>query len=249
MSNSMASTRLAAAEAAPIEKALILYDALCGARPAMRLSELSKTTGLPKTTTHRLLSSLTTAGLVVRFGVGYAAAERRGVPGVGVASHELLRRLAPFLGDLMARTSLTASLAVLNGADVVFAHRVYSHYNVCTNSDDSGRALAHRTAAGRLLLSYDVRAACELAESWDLARTAADSLQHDLLGVRSRRLATVVTPDITCLAVPLPVGPDRPPIAFTVKGRTGTVDHDRAVVWLRRIADVAARSVVLQDAA
>ncbi|HET6298884.1 MAG TPA: helix-turn-helix domain-containing protein [Kribbella sp.] len=226
-----------------IENALVLYDSLRAAGPAMRLSDLSRSTGLPKSTTHRLLHALIASGLVVRFGVGYAAAERSG-DSVSPADgrRDLLRGLAPFLGDLMVRTRLTASLAVLDGAEVVFVHRVYCHDNAPTPSDDSGRASAHRTASGRMLLAQHPRIACELAETWKLAPAEAAAVHCDLARIRRNQLAVVDAGGISCLALPVPVGPGCLPIVLAVKGKTGTFDHQRAQYWLRHIAQLAARS-------
>ncbi|NEA31172.1 helix-turn-helix domain-containing protein [Streptomyces sp. SID13031] len=236
--------------AAAIGKAFALYDALRAACPAMRLSELSRSTGLPKSTTHRLLGELIAAGVVVRFGIGYAAAERSRstVSRLGNHGHdrsrpELLRRLAPYAGDAMARTRLTSSLAVLDGADVVFAHRVYGHDNPRTASDDSGRAAAHSTAAGRMLLSHDPRAVCDLAETWGLTAGEATAMQSELLRIRRRQFAIAEVDGISCLAVALPLGPGRPPVVLTAKAKS-LADCGQTVLWLRRIAEAAARSAI-----
>jgi DNA-binding IclR family transcriptional regulator len=228
---------------AAIEKAFLLYDALRAACPAMRLSDLSRSTGLPKSTTHRLLGALIAAGVVVRFGVGYAAAERPKGSISGPKDQSLLP-LAPFLGDVLARTRLTSSFAVLDGAEVVFAHRVFGHDNPPTPSDDTGRAAAHRTAAGRMLLSHDPRAFCVLTEEWGLGPDEAATMQRDLIQLRRRQFAVSVADGISCLAVPLPPRPGRPPIVLAVKAKQGSVDQDRTLLWLRRIADAAGRASI-----
>jgi DNA-binding IclR family transcriptional regulator len=230
---------------AAIDKAFVLYELLSDTNRPMRLSDLSRRSGVPKSTTHRLLRALMASGQVVRFGVGYQAMERSG--GARPAANgprDLLRRLAPFVGDLMVRTRLTASLAVLQDTDVVFAHRVYGHDSARTPSDDSGRECAYRTAAGRLLLSHQLRAACDLAAEWGLAAGEAADLNRELVRIRHRRFSIGERVGIRCVAVRVPAGPGRPDIALTVKGEVGLVDQDRALFWLRKIADEAARAMI-----
>jgi DNA-binding IclR family transcriptional regulator len=228
--------------AAAIDKAMTLFDALRSANTAMRLSDLSRRTGLPKSTTHRMLSALMTSGLVVRFGVGYAAADRSTT--TVDMPRNLLRRLSPYVGDLFMRTRLTSGLAVLDGADVVFAHRVHSHHDMWLPSDDSGRARAHRTAAGRLLLSRDLRAACDAATEWGIAAEEAADLCRDLLRIRERGFAVAERDGVICLAVALPTASA---VALTVRGPTPLSQQDRIVFWLRAIAE-ATRAVAGTDA-
>jgi IclR family transcriptional regulator, acetate operon repressor len=83
----------------------------------MRLSDLSRKTGLPKSTTHRMLNALLASDVVVRSGRSYKAARH---PNNDPASSykTLLRMLAPYLGDVLIRTGLTSSLAVLDDTEV-----------------------------------------------------------------------------------------------------------------------------------
>jgi DNA-binding IclR family transcriptional regulator len=228
-----------------IDKAFVLYEALRSARGVMRLSDLSRRAGVPKSTTHRLLNSLVISGLAVRTGAGYVATEQHGAPRPEPATEQrtLLRRLAPFAADLLARTGLTAGLAVLDGADAVFVHRVYSHETAWTPSDDSLRGRAHRTAAGRLLLSRELRGGCEVADDRGLTEAEAAELTREMLRIRHRGYAVAERAGITCLAVALPAPPGSAPVAFTVKGWTRTFDQDRALFWMRPIAHAAAEAV------
>jgi len=240
-----------------IDKAFVLYEALRSARGVMRLSDLSRRAGLPKSTTHRLLNSLVTSGLVVRGEAGYLAAERHRAPGPEAATRQrtLLRRLAPFAADLLARTGLTSGLAVLDGADVVFVHRVYSHETAWTPSDGSLRDHAHRTAAGRLLLSRELRSVCEVADGWGLTADESAELSREMMRIRHRGFAVGQRAGITCLAVPLPLPAGSPAapgaapgagsvqVALTAKGWARTIDQDQALFWMRPIAQAAAEAV------
>jgi DNA-binding IclR family transcriptional regulator len=188
-----------------------------------------------------MLTALTTSGLVIRCGVGYAAADRWATAANGQC--DLLRRLSPFVGDLFLHTRLTSAIAVLDGTDVVFAHRVHSHHDTRTSSDGSGHARAHRTAAGRVLLAQDLRAACDAAADWQIPAGEAAELNRELLRIRGRGFAVAEHGDVTCVAVALPAAVHHPRIALTVRGRTPLERQDRTVYWMRTVANAAARAV------
>jgi DNA-binding IclR family transcriptional regulator len=226
-----------AGRSAAIDKTMILYEALRSVPEAQRLSDLSRRTGLAKSTAHRLLTALIASGMVTRIGVGYLAVARASdMVRADGRQQALLRRLAPFVCDALIRTRCTASLATLDGPDAVFAHRVYSHDNVPTPSDLTGREKAHLTAAGRLLLSCDLRAECGSERDWGLDAEQAARLEGELISIRRRGYAMRVTPQIICAAVVLPVDPDGPPVVLAAKGRGRISDAEYMVVQLRAVA-------------
>jgi DNA-binding IclR family transcriptional regulator len=145
--------------------------------------------------------------------------------------------------DAVIRTRCTASLAVLEGPDVVFSHRVYSHESVPTPSDTTGRERAHRTAAGRLLLADDVRAACGSARAWGLGTQDAARLENDLVQIRRRGFAVRTTRQVSCVAVGLWGGQDGPRIALAVKAPSEPAEIEQRLQLLRPIVG-AARSML-----
>ncbi|MFC0546162.1 IclR family transcriptional regulator [Kutzneria chonburiensis] len=218
-----------------IGKALMVFAALREGGTPMRLTELSVRTGIAKSTTHRMLCALTSAGLVARAGTHYQPARLDSPTG----HRDGLRRLAPFLGDLLVRTGMTASLAVLDGVEVEFVHRVYGHRHIW-GPDDADRAPAHGSAAGRLLLAYDESAARTVIRLAELGTPEAAELGGDLMRIRQRGYAELTgSYGNTMLAVPLRL-PKPPAVALVVEG---SGDRDRALHWLRRVADAALREV------
>ncbi|MBB4689641.1 helix-turn-helix domain-containing protein [Amycolatopsis jiangsuensis] len=181
-----------------------LYAELCSSCGPTHLSELSRRTGYAKSTTHRLLKALGSAGLIRRESNSYTAVDPRSARPAG---DERLRALAPFVGDLRLHTGLTSSLAVLDGNDVVFAHRVYGHDHPRTSSDATGRARAADTLTGQLLTSGKTEM-CTSARNYQ---------------------------GITCVGVLVP-GDGLPDVALTVKGFTSRVDRERTLFSLHRVA-------------
>jgi len=225
-----------------INKALLVLSALQDAATPLRLTEISRRTGFPKSTTHRMLSALTSSGMVVHVGSHYRATESPTTSQPSPkTSCELLRRLAPFLGDLLIRTGLSAGMAVLAGTDVEFVHRVYSHHDVPSPSDRTGRCAAWQTAAGRVLLAFDEAAALRVIQEVALPPGGANELLGELVRIRQNRFSEMRNPaGTTCLAVPLWL-PHLPTTALVVKGVSTQVDRGRALLWLRRVSEVATR--------
>lgn len=227
-----------------IGKAISLLVELQAADVAMGLSELSRRTGLAKSTTHRLLGDLTESGMIGRVGTRYEAVRPNRTHLVSSDPRgQALRDFAPFLGDLLIRTGLTSSLAVLRNTDVVFPHRVHGHGGTRTPSDDSGRESAVATAAGRLLLAHDPEAVRRLAGDWGHDSARVTDLDRHLLWIRRQRYSIRVGPTITCMAVPLRRDDASPDIALTVKGRSRDFDQRRVLAHLRFVADLAAQHV------
>jgi DNA-binding IclR family transcriptional regulator len=227
-----------------IGKAISLLVELQTSDTAMGLSELSRRTGLAKSTTHRLLGDLTESGMIGRVGSRYEATRQRRthLPDSDPRS-QALRAFAPFLGDFLIRTGLTSSLAILKNTDVVFTHRVHGHGGTRTPSDDSGRESAAATAAGRLLLAYDSEATRRLADDWGPDSARVTDLDRHLLWIRQQHYSVRVGPTITCMAVPLRRDDVSPDIALTVKGRSRDFDQRRVLTHLRFVADMAAQHV------
>ncbi|MFI9386571.1 helix-turn-helix domain-containing protein [Kutzneria sp. NPDC052558] len=214
-----------------IHKALVLHRLLQGAGAPVRLQTLSDWADLPKSTTHRLLSTLVRAGLVTRFGVGYTTsvvADRSAVA-------EAARDHAPFVCDVAATTGFTASLAHLEGAAVAFTHRVFAHNSVHTPSDDGETVPAIHSAAGLCLLAQDMRSACELVASFCLPDEAAE-LNRTLMRIAGQGYAVHATDAVWCMAVPLPPAAGVPPLALTVKRRPGPFDEGKLLRYLRHVA-------------
>ncbi len=130
---------------------------------ALTLSQLSRRSGLPLTTTHRLVGELATLGALER--------DERGRYRIGVRLWEIaslaprtvgLRESAmPFLEDLYDATRQNVQLAVLDGLDVLFVERMSARNAIPVVSRVGGRLPLHASAVGQVLLAH---AALDLQE-------------------------------------------------------------------------------------
>ena len=96
-------------------RAVRLLKLFTNERPEMSLAELSRASGLNKTTTHRLLRALQSESLIDRNPATSAYSLGAGLMALGVqalASSDLRRRVRPVLRNLARETGETATLEV-----------------------------------------------------------------------------------------------------------------------------------------
>ena len=96
-------------------RAVRLLKLFSNERPEMSLAELSRASGLNKTTTHRLLRALQSESLVDRNPATSAYSLGPGLMALGVqalASSDLRRRVRPVLRSLARETGETATLEI-----------------------------------------------------------------------------------------------------------------------------------------
>jgi DNA-binding IclR family transcriptional regulator len=139
-----------------VARAFAVLEAFTPASPALTLSEIARRTGLPLTTTHRLLAELCGAGALEREGDGsyrvglrlweIASLAPRGVP---------LREAAlPFLEDLYEVTHENVQLGVREGRDVVYIERIAGRRAVGVLTRVGGRFPLHASGIGLVLLAH-----------------------------------------------------------------------------------------------
>jgi len=133
-----------------------VLDAFTGAQRRLTLTEISRRTGLPMGTAHRLVGELVAWGALER--------DDRGRYQIGLRLWEVaalaprgpgLREIAlPFLEDLYEATHQHVQLAVLDGLDIVYVERISARGAVGVRSRVGGRWPAHTTGVGLVLLAH-----------------------------------------------------------------------------------------------
>jgi DNA-binding IclR family transcriptional regulator len=135
-------------------KAQLLLAAFGSGAFRLRLTELSRRSGVPKATAYRLAQELTQWGLLERVGGGYQLGLRVFELGQRVPVAAVVRRVSrPLLVDLFAATRATIHLAILDGAHVLYLEKVAGEANVHTHSEVGVRLPASCTATGKVLLA------------------------------------------------------------------------------------------------
>jgi DNA-binding IclR family transcriptional regulator len=212
----------------------------------LSLAELSRRTGVPKSTAHRLLAELEGWNVVERtpegirlgmglFELGQLAPMQRG----------LREAASPFLADLFEATHETVHLAVPDGVDVVYVHKLTGRRGPKVNSRVGGRMPAYCTGVGKALLAFapPERLAAVLAAG--LARrtprtvVAPGLLDQELARVRERGVAEEheeSTVGTACVAAPVFGGDGYAVAAISITGWANRLDTGRLAPAVRTAA-------------
>jgi DNA-binding IclR family transcriptional regulator len=214
----------------------------------LTLAQVVAQTGLPRSSTHRILEHLVKIRWLARADGGYSLGLAILELG-GLAAHQnQLRAVAqPFLHELHASTGLVVHLAVRDGPEIVYLEKICGPFGMRVPSRIGGRQPAHCTAAGKALLAYadePVRElALALAPQGRTCRsiTTGHQLDAELRRVLDRGVAfdrEEAVPGIGCVASP--VGPPQDPCAaISVCGPVGQVSYDRLIGRVRGAASQA----------
>jgi len=140
-----------------IDRALAILEVLADEGPALTLAELAGRIRLPKSTVLRLLNVLRQHRFVARdsrsgdYSLGLKLVEL----GTCASSQlDFVERARPHLDRLMAATSETVFLSVLDGTEAVAVDRVESPRTVRVPLNIGGRTPAYCTANGKALLAF-----------------------------------------------------------------------------------------------
>lgn len=197
-----------------LERGIDILLALSAASRPVSLAQLCRSTGLPKSTAHRILGVLCTRELARRVGNGYLPGEllesmsgitRARVPGTR-------RAVLPYLLYLYETTRQTVNLAVPSGLEARYVERLYGHNRVGSRSDGVDRAPLHCTATGKALLAFDPKLREELLARGSFERmtrrtiTSLAGLERELAQVRRHGVAysqEEFTDGVACVAAPV----------------------------------------------
>lgn len=122
----------------------------------LNLTDLAHRAGVPVPTAHRLVGELVAGGALQRLDDGrYAVGPMLWEIGLLAPVRGPLRQVAePFLHDVYAATTATVHLAVRDGDDVLYLHRMQGRASVPIVSAVGSRLPMHATGVGKVLLAY-----------------------------------------------------------------------------------------------
>ena len=236
--------------AVPAERRSVLgrIDTILGAfddaHQILTLHELTQRTALPKSTVFRMIEQLAEMGWLERDFSGYRVGMRLfEIGGLATRRSRLTETALPHLHSLSVTTGFAVPLAILDGPEVVYLHRVASgDFQLPTR--EGGRQPAHCTALGKAMLAFDPETAAEVLET-DLVRrtphtiTSAPDLAAELEQIAAIGLAfdrEEAYEGLTCVAAPLRNG-GRAIAAVSV---TGPVDRFDARAVATHVEQTAA---------
>ncbi len=155
-------------------RAFTILGAYGPADRRLTLAEITRRTGIPKPTVHRLAGELLALGALEGEHGVYRLGMRMFEFGQLVPGQRDLREAAlPFMEDLYEAAHETVHLAVLDGTDVLYIEKISGHRRVAAGSRIGGRLPAHCTAVGKALLAVSPPGALEAVLAAGLARRTA----------------------------------------------------------------------------
>ena len=208
-----------------LERVTQIVDCLVEAPGRVPLEELSAITGIPRSTTARLLSRLVGFGWVDHREGGYAIGSRL-VPAYGGTDLEELRSIAgPALNELASATGSVAHLAVMRGGFVHYLDKIGGGAAASVPSRVGTRLIASEAVCGLAILARLPRDEVDaILERSGVERAARSEVLHSELaeirrrrGVAFRNGATRAS-GITSIGAAI-VGPDGPSAAISVARR------------------------------
>jgi len=210
---------------------------------SLSLTAISQRTGIPLSTTHRLVAEWVKWGGLARQDDGrYSLGMRLWEVGVQTPTARNLRTIAlPYLEDLYETTREHVHLAILDGRDALYVEKLSGHHAVRVISRVGGRLPLHSTGVGLVLLAY---AANDLIQAYlgaTLQRflpqtvTSPDALRKRLAGIRTQGIAYMseeMTAGSSSLAAPIRDRTGQVVAAISIVTRTAPQpdpEHERAV--------------------
>ena len=229
---------------------LAAYDA---DNTELGISELSRRTGLPKSTVHRLSADLVRLGLLEQIGPRLRLGIRLFELGQLVPRQRTLKEAAlPFMEDLREATRNSVHLAVLEGIEVVYVEILLSRGSRSLPSRVGGRLPAHATGVGKAIMAFSPVEVVTARIEAGLVRLSPHTIVTP--GGLTRELATIrsegVSYDrqesdlgIVCAAAPV-FGADGAVLAgMSVTGRAERLDVKRMAPAVRTAALALSRAL------
>jgi IclR family acetate operon transcriptional repressor len=212
-------------------RAFSVLELIANAEAPPSLEELTRASGLPKPTVHRILGLLARGGLVQR-----EAFEKRYVVGARVSALSLAVQMrSPARGErravlarLVEEIGETCNFTMLDGREVIYLDRVETTANVRLHMKAGSRVPLHCTASGKLFLAYLAPAQVRtllgpgpLKRYTERTTTSVETLERELRKIRSSGIATDIGEYLVgsvCLAVPVTGPQGRVCAALAVHG-------------------------------
>ena len=235
-------------------KAFAILGAFSHGPRMLSLSQISRLSGVPKSTTHRVLAMLVELGAVERSGTEYRMGDV--MFSYGSRSPEVALRGAalPHLESLLLQTRQVVHFAVLRKQEVLYLERL-STSSVISPATVGGRLPAHLTGVGKALLAYAPAETVNrylgrrLTARTDASITSPDSLRHELARIRNLGVAfdhAEAAHGLHCVAVPVRIG-GRAVAAVSVAYPSSAGSGQTLIEPVRTAAARIARSLPLDD--
>lgn len=137
-----------------VERMTLIMEAFDKPLARLTLDEVTRHTGLPRSTAHRILDQLVQCRWLIHAKTHYSLGSRAlTLGGRELAQHELRSAASGVLQALAYRTGACTHLVTLAGTEIYYLDMFGGRPGNRLGSRVGGRAPAHRTAAGKAVLA------------------------------------------------------------------------------------------------
>ena len=234
-------------------RAFALLECIAAADESPTLEALTRASGLPKPTVHRMLRLLIADGLVERevHDKRYAVGPRLCALSLAVQMRASRRReRQAILARLVDTIGETCNFTMLDGGEVVYLERVETSASVRLHMKAGSRVPLHCTASGKLLLS-DLKPAQmrrllgrnPLRRYTERTITSIEALEREVAKIAASGVGTDVGEYLdgsVCLAVPVRDARGRVCAAVAVHGPAPRMTLKKGYTFLPAMRDAAA---------
>ncbi|MGY1814086.1 IclR family transcriptional regulator [Blastococcus sp. SYSU D00820] len=198
-----------------IDRVATLLDAFEGPG-RLTLAQITRRTGLPRSSAHRMLEQLVAHRWLRRTDRTYELGTRLLELGSLAVHQDRLHQAAlPVLHELQDVTGLVVHLAVLDGPDVIYLEKIGGRFATRLPSRVGGRQPAHCTSVGKVLLGFGPHGTVrrvldgQLPQRTTRSITSVAVLERELAKVREYGVAydkEEALPGVGCVAAPIVSG-------------------------------------------
>jgi len=236
-----------------LSRGLVLLDLFSGVDRELSISEMARRSGIPKSTTHRLVNDLIGWGALERGPHGVRLGVRLFELGTLVTTPSTLRELAvPYAHNLNEVTHLTCNLAVREGTEIIYIEKISSRTLTVPHSRLGGRAALHATALGKAILAFSDPEFIETVLSSELVAkttktiTSPVTLRRELASIHESKVAYDVEESklgMFCVAAPVFARRDVVVGAISVTGATALAEAQHFAPAVRTTAMALSRAL------
>ncbi|MFF3572726.1 IclR family transcriptional regulator [Nocardia jiangxiensis] len=201
----------------------------------LTLTEIARASGLPKSTTHRLLRRLISLGVLEPHGAGFKIGLSMRRLGSAMPIESLRESALPHLGSLHRWSQRHVHLGGLRGDRVIFVERFLVPGRELPSASPGTDIPAHATALGKAMLAFltqdelDTVLAKPMTPVTAKTVTDARALCAELHDIRSQRFAVAIGEshsDVSCVAAPILIkGRAVSAISVSMTAQEGGVDR------------------------
>ena len=234
-------------------KSLNILNLFSESRQELSISEIGKALDLGLSTTYRLLSTLKYKNYIeqnplnLKYKLGYAFLNK-----AFLVSHneaDIIKKSMPYLENLRDFSKESVSLAVLDGANIVYIVKADSYETLRTNIKIGKKMPAYNTALGRVLLAYlspeqfnRLFSKDNLLVSAPCSNLDISEFKQYLEKVKEEGIAfddEETTPGIRCIAAPIVDANGEVSTAISISGPTVRFTLEKIDLWKRELVKVA----------